>query len=26
VIDGQANYLDDNWLQRPQLAMSGFSN
>ena len=26
VIDGQAIYLDDNWLQRPQLAMSGFSN
>jgi phytanoyl-CoA hydroxylase len=26
VIDGQANYLDDNWLQRPQLAMSGFNN
>jgi phytanoyl-CoA hydroxylase len=26
VIDGQANYLDDNWLQRSQLAMSGFNN
>jgi phytanoyl-CoA hydroxylase len=26
VIDGQANYLRDNWLQRPQLAMRGFSN
>ena len=26
TYDGQANYLDDNWLQRPQLAMSGFNN
>ena len=26
VIDGQANYLDDNWLQRPQLALRGFNN
>ncbi len=26
VIDGQANYVGDNWLQRPQFAMRGFSN
>lgn len=25
VIDGAANYLDDNWLQRPTLPLRGFS-
>lgn len=25
VIDGVANYLDDNWLQRPTLPLRGFS-
>jgi phytanoyl-CoA hydroxylase len=25
VIDGEANYLDDNWLQRPTLPLRGFS-
>jgi phytanoyl-CoA hydroxylase len=25
VIDGNANYLADNWLQRPQLPMRGFT-
>ncbi len=26
AIDGTANYPSDNWLQRPSLPMSGFSN
>ena len=26
AIDGAANYLDDNWLQRPTLPLRGFSN
>ncbi|MEO8163538.1 MAG: phytanoyl-CoA dioxygenase family protein, partial [Ilumatobacteraceae bacterium] len=25
MIDGTANYLNDNWLQRPQLPLRGFA-